>query len=77
VSVPWRSIFLTSGCQLCFILVDIDRGELELPEELPYFPYEKELEEELRLAGIFTSVFSQDYHSLFFTLRYSSAKRYR
>jgi hypothetical protein len=29
-------------------LVDIDRGELELPEELPYFPYEKELEEELR-----------------------------
>jgi hypothetical protein len=28
--------------------VDIDRGELELPEELPYFPYEKELEEELR-----------------------------
>ncbi len=32
--------------------MDIDRGELELPEELPYFPYEKELEEELRYAGL-------------------------
>ena len=29
-------------------IVDIDNGELELPEELPEFPYEKELAEELQ-----------------------------
>ena len=34
--------------------VDIERGELELPEELPYFPYEKELEEELRYSSNFS-----------------------
>ena len=29
-------------------IVDIDNGELDLPEELPEFPYEKELIEEIR-----------------------------
>ena len=29
-------------------IVDIDNGELDLPEELPEFPYERELVEELR-----------------------------
>ncbi len=29
-------------------IVDIDNGEIELPEELPEFPYEKELAEELK-----------------------------
>ena len=29
-------------------IVDIDSGELDLPEELPEFPYEHELIEEIR-----------------------------
>ena len=29
-------------------IVDIDNGELELPEELPEFPYEKEMSEEIQ-----------------------------
>ena len=29
-------------------IVDIDNGELDLPEELPEFPYEHELIEEIR-----------------------------
>ncbi len=45
--------------------VDIDRGELELPEELPYFPYEKELEEELRYLGLLPGVADQFYFYFF------------
>jgi hypothetical protein len=29
-------------------IVDIDNGELDLPEELPEFPYERELIDEIR-----------------------------
>ena len=29
-------------------IVDIDSGELDLPEELPEFPYEQELIDEIR-----------------------------
>ena len=29
-------------------IVDIDNGELDLPEELPEFPYEHELIDEIR-----------------------------
>ena len=30
-------------------IVDIDGGELELPEELPNFPYEKEIDKQLSI----------------------------
>ena len=43
-----------TGYVVYYNSVDIERGELELPEELPYFPYEKELEEELRYSSNFS-----------------------
>ena len=40
--------FLVILGSLC--IVDIDNGDLELPEELPEFPYESELCEEIKSA---------------------------